>query len=51
MMYFLSFDNFSAYIQQETLALTLEDGRVENPTFQSSLDVGDEMIEIAFRKV
>jgi len=46
-----AFISFAAYIQQETLALTLENTIIQNPTFQSNLEVGGDEIVLALRKI
>ena len=46
-----AFTNFASYIQEETLALSLENKINPNPTYASILEVGGKEITIALSKV
>jgi isoleucyl-tRNA synthetase len=47
----LALSNFASYIQQETLALAIENKAMLQPTYQSKLEIGGEDIVIALSKV
>jgi isoleucyl-tRNA synthetase len=42
--------DFSDYIQQETLSVQLDPGTMQNPTFESRIDLGREDVLIALRR-
>ncbi len=44
-------ENFTDYVKQETLALKLSAGTLENSLFEQAARVGDQEVTLALRKV